>query len=235
MPDSQYHKVLEDLMGIPFEELVTMINMEPLKEKDEENPLDALKPVIGKLQVITEGIINAQKRVEKFKELGQLNKAQDIILKEIKPKLFESVYLRQIVIDSTRPEMGKISEDGNFYHSTFLSVMYGEEVKIPLKGYGPQQVIEEAHAILSEENLNQKRLYGHIPFPSPEGEAQETPTTSPKPIVQEENKQPEVLPKEEAKPVVEAPKKPAVPKAPEEKEAKPAVVNPDQRRRRRRR
>lgn len=155
----EYHQIITEAMGIPYEALKDVFNS--LRQYDNEYPENVAKPIIAKLLIVNKEI---EVSLEKYRELFNANNLEELdkhLNQDLKPKLFLKAHLQQCVFNPCHPQMGRISADGKTYYS-FLSHMLGKKVEIPLKEVGLEQILAEARQVFIQEDQLLQNEYWRI-------------------------------------------------------------------------
>lgn len=153
-------KILESLKSAnySFQNQLIVDPLEALSEVDKENPECALKPVVAQLIVLQK---EKEKTLGSFKtliSLNQLPEAYQVLNEKLKPLIFKLEFLKQTILDPTRPQMGMLVPNGGIYRS-YLSMLIGKEVNYSLQSQAPEAYELEVKGVLFQEAVLQKKFF----------------------------------------------------------------------------
>lgn len=134
--------------------------LEALSKVSGEYSENSLKPVVAQISVLAK---EKEKILDSYKtliSLNQLPEAYQVLNEQLKPLIFKLEFLKQTLLDPTRPQMGMLAPNGGVYRS-YLSMLIGKEVNYPLQSQMPETYELEAKLVLFQEAVLQKKFF-HI-------------------------------------------------------------------------
>ncbi len=142
----------------PAKDQIQMNPTQELRELNADKPENALKPVLAQLIVLQQQKGTLLQTYKELIEKNQLSEAQKVLDQSLKPMLYKIEFLKQTIIDPSRPPLGVIAQDGSSYYS-YISLLAGSEIKWDLKATDPELIQQEAHELFLNEAAIQKILY----------------------------------------------------------------------------
>ena len=142
----------------PAKDQIQMNPLQELRELNPEKPENALKPVLAQLIVLQKQKASLIQTYKELTDSNQLSEAQKLLDQSVKPMLYKIEFLKQTIIDPSRPPLGVIAQDGSSYYS-YVSLLVGNEIKWDLKATDPALIEQEAHELFLNEASIQKIIY----------------------------------------------------------------------------
>lgn len=121
-----------------------------LKSLDEEHPESVIRPALAQLIVLKEEKKEVLKNYNELVFKNEFIEAQKYLNDVVKPLLLNLEFIKQVILDPSRPPLGILQQDASKYYS-YISLLAGHEIQVDITLTDPEKLSEFFNQMLINE------------------------------------------------------------------------------------